>query len=101
MGPVDLAVGDLFARQAAVEVRDDRARFIVRPRTVGTSGIERPDQWGGTERSKAGLSEDPSRFAGVRPYAPATPSAGSTTVRRPASGHRSRSGSSRRATGRC
>jgi uncharacterized protein (DUF58 family) len=73
MGPVDLAVGDLFARQAAVEERNDRARFIVRPRTVGTTGIERPDQWGGTERSKAGLAEDPSRFAGVRPYAPGDP----------------------------
>lgn len=73
LGPIDLAVGDLFARQAAVEERDDRTRFIVRPRTVGTSGIERPDQWGGTERAKAGLTEDPSRFAGVRPYAPGDP----------------------------
>src|SRR4029079_3404671 len=35
-----------------------------------TTGIERPDQWGGTERSRAGLAEDPSRFGGVRPYAP-------------------------------
>jgi uncharacterized protein (DUF58 family) len=73
LGPVDLAVGDLFARQAAIEERDDRARFIVRPRTVGTSGIERPDQWGGLERAKAGLTEDPSRFAGIRPYAPGDP----------------------------
>src|SRR5262245_14037898 len=73
LGPVDLSVGDLFARQAAVEERDHRARFIVRPRTVGTGGVERPDQWGGLERAKAGLSEDPSRFAGVRPYAPGDP----------------------------
>ena len=73
LGPVDLSVGDLFARQAAIEERDDRARFIVRPRTVGTTGIERPDQWGGLERAKAGLTEDPSRFAGVRPYAPGDP----------------------------
>jgi uncharacterized protein (DUF58 family) len=73
LGPLDLSVGDLFARQAASEERDDRARFIVRPRTVGTTGIERPDQWGGVERSKAGLTEDPSRFAGVRPYAPGDP----------------------------
>jgi uncharacterized protein (DUF58 family) len=73
LGPVDLSVGDLFARQAVVEERDHPARFIVRPRTVGTSGIERPDQWGGNERAKAGLSEDPSRFAGVRPYAPGDP----------------------------
>jgi uncharacterized protein (DUF58 family) len=73
LGPVDLAVGDLFARQAAIEERDDRARFIVRPRTVATMGIERPEQWGGLERAKAGLTEDPSRFAGVRPYAPGDP----------------------------
>jgi uncharacterized protein (DUF58 family) len=73
LGPVDLSVGDLFARQAAIEERSDRVRFIVRPRTVATGGIERPDQWGGVERAKAGLSEDPSRFAGVRPYAPGDP----------------------------
>lgn len=73
LGPIDLSVGDLFARQAAIEERDHRARFIVRPRTVGTSGIERPDQWGGLERAKQGLSEDPSRFTGVRPYAPGDP----------------------------
>jgi uncharacterized protein (DUF58 family) len=73
LGPVDLSVGDLFAREAAVEERDDRSRFIVRPRTVATTGIERPDQWGGLERAKAGLTEDPSRFAGVRPYAPGDP----------------------------
>jgi uncharacterized protein (DUF58 family) len=72
-GPIDLSVGDLFARQAAIEERDHRTRFIVRPRTVATSGIERPDQWGGEERTKQGLSEDPSRFAGVRPYAPGDP----------------------------
>jgi uncharacterized protein (DUF58 family) len=73
LGPIDLSVGDLFARQAAIEERDHRTWFIVRPRTVGTSGIERPDQWGGLERAKQGLSEDPSRFAGVRPYAPGDP----------------------------
>lgn len=73
LGPIDLSVGDLFARQAAIEERDHRATFIVRPRTVGTTGIERPDQWGGLERAKQGLSEDTSRFAGVRPYAPGDP----------------------------
>jgi uncharacterized protein (DUF58 family) len=73
LGPVDVSVGDLFARQAAAEELDHPARFIVRPRTVGTGGIERPEQWGGLERAKAGLTEDPSRFAGVRPYAPGDP----------------------------
>jgi uncharacterized protein (DUF58 family) len=73
LGPIDLSVGDLFARQAAIEERGYRARFIIRPRTVGRTDIERPDQWGGISRAKAGLTEDPSRFAGVRPYAPGDP----------------------------
>jgi uncharacterized protein (DUF58 family) len=68
LGPVRLRVGDLFARLAASEERDDVARFIVRPRTVPTSGFERPDRWGGDARARFGLTEDPARFAGVRPF---------------------------------
>jgi uncharacterized protein (DUF58 family) len=68
IGPVRLSVGDLFARRAVVE--DDNAvdRFIVRPRTVPTVGFDRPDRWGGEDRARFGLTEDPARFAGVRPY---------------------------------
>ena len=49
-------------------------RFIVRPRTVG-DGRHRATRTSGAalERAKAGLTEDPSRFAGVRPYAPGDP----------------------------
>lgn len=48
-------------------------RFIVRPRTVGARDLQRPDRWGGEDRARAGLTEDPARFAGVRPYAPGDP----------------------------
>jgi uncharacterized protein (DUF58 family) len=73
LGPVDLSVGDLFARRAAAEVQPTVQRFIVRPRTVGAHELQRPDRWGGVDRARAGLTEDPARFAGVRPYAPGDP----------------------------
>jgi uncharacterized protein (DUF58 family) len=73
LGPVALTVGDLVARQAATEERPSTMTFLVRPRTVATPEMERPERWGGVERAKAGLTEDPARFAGVRPYAPGDP----------------------------
>ena len=69
IGPVRLSAGDLFARHAASAEGDLIQRFIVRPRTVPTSGFERPDRWGGEQRARFGLTEDPARFVGVRPYA--------------------------------
>ena len=38
-----------------------------------TTEIEPPDRWGDLDRARPGLAEDPSRFAGVRPYAPGDP----------------------------
>jgi uncharacterized protein (DUF58 family) len=73
LGPVALTVGDLVARQAATEERPSTITFLVRPRTVATPEMERPERWGGVERVRAGLAEDPARFAGVRPYAPGDP----------------------------
>jgi uncharacterized protein (DUF58 family) len=73
IGPVDLAVGDLVARRAATETRPGTETFLVRPRTVATPTLERPERWGGVERVRTGLTEDPARFAGVRPYAPGDP----------------------------
>lgn len=69
LGPVRLSVGDLFARRAATADGAGVERFIVRPRTVPLSGFDRPDRWGGEDRARFGLTEDPSRFAGVREYA--------------------------------
>jgi uncharacterized protein (DUF58 family) len=73
IGPVELSVGDLFARPAAHDERPVVDRFIVRPRTVPAPGLTRPDRWGDLHRSRAGLAEDPSRFAGIRPYSPGDP----------------------------
>ena len=70
LGPVDLSVGDLFAREAAAEIRHEFTPLIVRPRIVAADPLHRRDRWGGTDRALLGLSEDPSRFAGVREYAP-------------------------------
>jgi uncharacterized protein (DUF58 family) len=73
LGPVGLSIGDLFAREAAHEQRRLVDRFLVRPRSVATAALHPRDTWGGEQRAIAGLSEDPSRFAGVRPYAPGDP----------------------------
>src|SRR5215212_7463631 len=73
LGPVGLSIGDLFAREAAAETRQEIDRFLVRPRTVPTVRLDRRDIWGGEQRAIAGLSEDPPRFAGVREYAPGDP----------------------------
>jgi uncharacterized protein (DUF58 family) len=73
LGPVALSVGDLFAREAAAEERADIDRFLVRPRTVPVSALHRRDTWGGQDRARAGLTEDPSRFAGIRDYVPGDP----------------------------
>ena len=73
LGPVGLTVGDLFAREAARVELPATDLFLVRPRTVPTSALHRRDTWGGQDRARAGLSEDPSRFAGIREYAPGDP----------------------------
>jgi uncharacterized protein (DUF58 family) len=70
LGPVRLAGGDLFARPATFEERHGIDRFIVRPRVVAAPGLARPDRWGEIDLARSGLSEDPSRFAGVRPWVP-------------------------------
>jgi uncharacterized protein (DUF58 family) len=73
IGPVDLSVGDPFALLAASDLRPETDTFLVWPRTIPTTEIEPPDQWGDLDLAKSGLAEDPSRFAGVRPYAPGDP----------------------------
>jgi uncharacterized protein (DUF58 family) len=73
LGPVDLSAGDPFARRVAGELRDETDTFLVWPRTIATTELEPPDLWGDLQRARGGLSEDPSRFAGVRPYAPGDP----------------------------
>lgn len=73
IGPVDLSVGDPFALLAASDIRGETDTFVIWPRTIPTTEIEPPDQWGDLDLARTGLAEDPSRFAGVRPYAPGDP----------------------------
>ena len=73
-GPVDLAVGDLFAREAAVEERNDR-RPVPRPaanrrRRPASSG---PTSGAAPSDRRPAWPRIPSRFAGVREYAPGDP----------------------------
>ena len=90
LGPVDLVVGDLFAREAAIERRDRRP-------TASSSGrgwsrrlpSHRRDRWGGTDRpwrACRGSVAVRRRPASTRR---ATPSGGSTRGRAPASAVRS------------
>ena len=73
LGPVELSIGDPFARRAAIEERDDVDTFVVWPRTIAATELAPIDRWGDLDRARTGLVEDPSRFAGVRPYAPGDP----------------------------
>jgi uncharacterized protein (DUF58 family) len=73
LGPVSLAMGDLFAREAASEERAMVDRFLVRPRTVPAPVILDEDRRGGEDRASTGLFEDPSRFVGIRDYAAGDP----------------------------
>jgi uncharacterized protein (DUF58 family) len=73
IGPVDLSIGDPFARRAAGEVRPVVDTFRGWPRTIPTTELEPPDRWGDLDSARHGLAEDPSRFAGVRPYAAGDP----------------------------
>ncbi|HEX7949236.1 MAG TPA: DUF58 domain-containing protein [Candidatus Limnocylindrales bacterium] len=73
LGPVDIAVGDLFARPAATTQLDPIDTLLVWPRTVPAPPMIRPERWGDLDRARRGLVEDPSRFAGIRPYSPGDP----------------------------
>jgi uncharacterized protein (DUF58 family) len=70
LGTVRLTGGDLFARPATIDERGHVDRFLVRPRVVPAPTLARPDRWGDLDRARTGLNEDPSRFAGIRPWVP-------------------------------
>ena len=73
LGPVTLSAGDPFGREVAVDERPGVDRFLVWPRTLAVAEVAAPDRWGTLSRARAGLLDDPSRFAGTRPYAPGDP----------------------------
>ncbi len=73
LGPARLEVGDLLARPAASETTPGTAGWIVRPRSVAVRMVVSERRWGGELRARRGLLDDPTRYAGVRPYQPGDP----------------------------
>jgi uncharacterized protein (DUF58 family) len=70
---VHLAAGDLLGRTIAEEDRSMPASLIVRPRLVATLALDARHDWQGERATRTGRIDDPSRFAGVRPYAAGDP----------------------------
>jgi uncharacterized protein (DUF58 family) len=73
IGPANLSVGDLFARPAAMAELEGQTLVTAWPKVVPTASVIRPERWGDLDRARHGLIEDPSRFAGIRPYSPGDP----------------------------
>jgi hypothetical protein len=73
IGPTELLVGDLFALPAGRTSWPGVDRLTVWPRTVPAPALARRERVGGTDRARRGLSEDPSRFIGIRDYQPGDP----------------------------
>lgn len=69
-GLVRLRVADLFARTSAVEEIETQASYRVVPRIVPVRVAARSSLMAGSARATRGLFEEPSLFAGVRPYQP-------------------------------
>jgi uncharacterized protein (DUF58 family) len=68
LGPVRLTVGDLFAATAAEREVGSIERLIVRPRTVVVRGLAPSTRYGGDERARRGLIDQPLSYAGIRDY---------------------------------
>jgi len=68
-----LAAGDLLGRTIAEEDRSMPATLVVRPRLVATVALDARHDWQGERATRTGRIDDPSRFAGVRPYAAGDP----------------------------
>lgn len=73
IGPAEVSGGDLFARQAGIRRTPDRLVLTVWPRILPIGSVARHQRWGDLASARHGLFEDPSRFAGVRPYSPGDP----------------------------
>jgi len=73
LGPARVTVADLFGHGGAIADQDDRASYIVRPRTLPVRLTNQRQTPTGELRSRNSLFEDPALFAGVRPYRPGDP----------------------------
>jgi uncharacterized protein (DUF58 family) len=65
-----LQVADLFGESSMVEERPLLTTYRVVPRTVAVRSARADSPIAGTARAPHGLVEEPSLFAGVRPYQP-------------------------------
>jgi len=72
-GPVSREVADLFAPSSVHADDAQPASLVVRPRTVPVLARDQGRPFLGTRRSRRILVEDPSQFAGVRPFQPGDP----------------------------
>ncbi len=72
-GPVRRQVADLFAPSSGHAEDAQPASLVVRPRTVPVLAQDPGRPFMGTLRSRRSLVEDPSHFAGVRPFQPGDP----------------------------
>ncbi len=70
---VRLSVADVFGRDAATSEDRRETALLVRPRTVPVRSPSGSVVASGTRRARLGLIEDPSLFAGVRPFQPGDP----------------------------
>lgn len=68
LGPAHITVADLFGQGGATKDQDDRASYIVRPRTLPVRMVSQRQTPAGDLRTRHSMFEDPSLFAGVRPY---------------------------------
>jgi uncharacterized protein (DUF58 family) len=70
---LNLAAGDLLGRTIGAEDRSIPVTLVVRPRIVGTMALDARHDWQGERATRTGRVDDPSRFAGVRPYTAGDP----------------------------
>jgi len=70
---VHLSAGDLLGRTIAEEARSMPVTLVVRPRLVATMALDAQRDSQGERATRTGRIDDPSRFAGVRPYAAGDP----------------------------
>jgi uncharacterized protein (DUF58 family) len=73
LGPTRIVVADLFGRDAATTRIEREQAYVVRPRTVPVHERAPARAPLGHRRAPAGLFEEPTLFAGVRPYRPGDP----------------------------
>ena len=70
---VHMLVADLFARDTLVAERELPLRYWVVPRSVPVRGTAHLSDVPGSSRRPRGLFEEPTLYAGVRPYQPGDP----------------------------